>query len=454
LPGPAANDPRIDLEETLAGVSSGDEAGAQHAADAADKKGRERGSDLLIAEAKLVEPMAKLPRFVADQEDARRICQNAGNMDCVGQAWLRIGQSQNPKPAAKTAIEQALAIFGRLGDQRRYSEAQSALGVLFMDRGDFAAGHRQFAAARATCEKIGDRSCVAKQVLNDGNIDYASGEVASAETKYREALALARETGENQLIWGSLNNLASLLTDYDGNLSQAESLYRELVEMDRKSGKEARMNFTLSNLGAAIAAEGRLEEARSMLKGVESWAVKNGQRPEFGSSAITLAQIDLAEGRPVDAEARLRTMAKILEDENSTFAISYYNYIASAQLAQNHALEAEKTLAHARSLLTDSNQAGFDSDYLAITETQAAVALHPDDARVRDNSLVKLSHLASRCQRKGITDVELEARLAEGQIEVQSDLRPEGTAHLASLERDAASKGFGLIARQAAASGK
>jgi hypothetical protein len=106
-------------------------------------------------------------------------------------------------------------------------------------------------------------------------------------------------------------------------------------------------------------------------------AVKQGQRPEFGSSAITLAQIDLAEGHPVDAQARLQTMARILEEENSTFAISYYNYIASAQLAQKHAVQAEKTLAHARSLLTDSNQSGFDGYYLAITETRAAVALHP-----------------------------------------------------------------------------
>jgi len=449
LPGPAASDPRIDLEETMAAASAGEEAGAQRAASAAERKGRERGSDLLIAEAKLVEPMSKLPGFVADQQDALRICQNAGNMDCVGQAWLRIGQSQNPKPAAKAAIEQALAIFGRVGDQRRYSEAQGALGVLYMDRGDFAEGHREYAAARATCEKIGDRSCVTKQVINDGNIDYASGDVVSAEKKYREALALARATGENQLIWGSLNNIANLLTDYDGNLSQAEALYRELVEMDRKSGKEARLNFTLSNLGAVVAEEGRLEEARSILKGVESWAVKQGQRAEFGSSAITLAQIDLAEGRPADAEARLQSMAKILEDEDSTFAISYYNFIALAQLAQNLPVPAEKTLAHARSLLTDSNQSGFDSYYLAITESRATVALHPDDIHARENSLLKLKQLASRCRSKGITDVELEARLAEGQIEMRSGLRSEGPAHLASLEHDAMSKGFVLIAQQA-----
>jgi hypothetical protein len=45
--------------------------------------------------------------------------------------------------------------------------------------------------------------------------------------------------------------------------------------------------------------------------------------------------------------------------------------------------------------------------------------------------------------------VELEARLAEAQIEMQSGLRSDGPAHLASLEHDAMSKGFGLIAQEA-----
>ena len=151
LPPPASNDPRIDLEETMAAVSSGDFAAAQRAAATAETKGRARGSDLLIAQAKLVEPVSALPKFVADQQDARRICQNLGNTDCVGQAWLRIGQSQNPKDDSRVAIEQALSIFRQVGDERRLSEAQSALGVFFMDRGNFAEAHRVYAAARASC---------------------------------------------------------------------------------------------------------------------------------------------------------------------------------------------------------------------------------------------------------------------------------------------------------------
>ena len=257
-----------------------------------------------------------------------------------------------------------------------------------------------------------------------------------------------------ELIWGSLNNIASLLSDYEGSLAQAESLYRQLVEMDRKSGKDARMNFTLSNLGAVITDEGRFSEAQSILMGVEDWAVKNGQRREFGSSAISLAQIDLAQGRPSDAEARLQAMAKVLEDENSTFAITYYEFIAQAQLAQNKAAQAQATLEHARSLLTDSNQHGFDNYNLTILETRAANAVRPGDTRTRDNSLQKLNVLASHCGNKGLIGLQLQARLAEGQIEMQDGLRSAGRAHLATLQHDATLRGYGLIAQEASAANR
>src|SRR5262249_45039404 len=150
---------------------------------------------------------------------------------------------------------------------------------------------------------------ITKQILNDGNIDSVTGDAASAEAKYRQALSLARQTGEDQLIWGSMNNIASLLSDYKGDLPQAEATYRQLVEIDRNSGKKWRMNFTLSNLGAVLAAEGHLVEARRVLTEVQEDSLKLTGRRDFGSSTITLAEIDVAEGHPQNAEDRLRPMA-------------------------------------------------------------------------------------------------------------------------------------------------
>ncbi len=449
LPPPFSTDPRIDLEESMIGEASGDVTAAERAAASAERKGRERGSRLLEARAKLVKPVANLPAFVADQEQARHICEGLGDRDCVGQAWLRIGRSQIIVPSSRAAIERALAIFRQVGDQRRLGEAQNVLSNFFLERNDFVEARRQNTAARATCQTIGDRSCLTKLILNDGNIDSTTGDVAAAEAKYRQALALARQTGEDQLIWGSLNNIATLLTDYKGDLPQAEATYRQLAEIDRTSGKEWRMNFALSNLGAVLAAEGHLAEARRMLTEVQDRSRKSSGNPDFGSSTITLAQIDVVEGRLQDAETRLRPMAKVLEDDQHSFAATYYDEIAAVQLAENKAAEGQRTAAHARALM-GGRKTGFDSFHLAITEAKLAAALHPENANMQARSLARLREISAQCSQSGFRGLEFEARLAEGEIEMRSGEARTGRDHLARLQHDASAMGFGLIARQAA----
>ena len=448
LPPPFSTDPRIDLEESIIGESSGDVTAAQSAAESAEKKGRERGSRLLVARAKLVMPVSSTPAFVAEQEEARRTCESLGDMDCVGQAWLRIGRSQIINPSSRADIERALVIFRQVGDQRRVGEAQSELSGFFMQRREFVEARRLNAAARATCESIGDRSCITKQILNDGNIDSSIGDVAAAEAKYRHALALARQTGEDQLIWGSMNNIASLLSDYKGDLPQAEAIYRQLVEIDRGSGKEWRMNFTFSNLGAVLVAEGHLAEARRVLTEVQNRSLKKTGRADFGSSTIALAEIDVAEGRPQDAEARLRPMAKVLEDDHNGFAVTYFDEIAAVQLAEKKTAEAQRTAAHARELL-GGMKTGFDNYHLAITEAKVAAALHPGDPTVLARSLTRLREITAQCSKRGFVALELEARLAEGEIEMRSGATKAGREHLVLLEHDANATGLGLIAREA-----
>jgi tetratricopeptide (TPR) repeat protein len=449
LPPPFSTDPRIDLEESMIAQASGDVNAAQRAAASAEQKGRERGSTLLVARAKLAMPISPTPAFVTTQEEARHSCEGLGDMDCVGRAWLRIGRSQMLSPSSRGTMERALAIFQQVGDQRGVGEAQNALSSFFMQRRQFAEARRQNAAARLTCETIGDRSCITRQILNDGNIDSVIGDVAAAEAKYRQALALARETGEDQLIWGSLNTIASLLSDYKGDLPEAEATYRQLAEIDRKAGKQWRMDFTLSNLGAVLAEEGHLAEARRILTEVQHDSLESTGRPDFGSSTITLAQIDVAEGRPQDAELRLRPMAKVLEDDQHGFAATYYDEIAAVQLAEHKAAEAEHSAARARQLLRGM-KTGFDSYHLAITEAKIEAALHPEDANAVASSLAHLREISAQCRKSGYVGLELEARLAEGEIEMRTGGTSAVQGNLVRLEHDASAKGFGLIARQAA----
>ena len=449
LPAPFSGDPRIDLEEGLIAEPSGDTASMERAASAAEQKGRERGSTLLIAQAKLLKPISDTPTFVADQKAACQLCEGLGDMDCAGQAWLRIGRARIPRPAAKTAMEQALAVFVRIGDQRKVGEVHTQLGVLAMKQGNFTEARREYTQARDVCQDTGDRGCVTEELLQDGDIDANMGDASAAERKFRQSLELARQTGEDQLIWKSSMNLATLLAVYEGKPAEAETVYRGLLDVERNGDGEQRVETILSNLGAVLTDEGHLTEARRMLTEAAERSAKNGHRFEFIDD-VTLAEIDIAEGHPSAAEARLKPMVGALEEQRDVIAIGYYTTIAEAQLEQNRPNDAERSAARARELL-GSTRSGYDALEVAIVEAKVAVALRPQDNAVRTKSVAQLHETRLQCQKSGLVELDFRARLAEGEIEMRTGATGAGRAHLATLEHDAASKGFGTIARQASA---
>ena len=53
--------------------------------------------------------------------------------------------------------------------------------------------------------------------------------------------------------------------------------------------------------------------------------------------------------------------------------------------------------------------------------------------------------------KQNLSGIQLEARLAMGEVEMKSGMRTAGRARLAALQRDATTEGFLLLARKAAA---
>ena len=64
-------------------------------------------------------------------------------------------------------------------------------------------------------------------------------------------------------------------------------------------------------------------------------------------------------------------------------------------------------------------------------------------------ALEALGKLLAEAIRVGFVDNQLEARLAAGEIEMASGRTAAAREHLAAVEKDAAARGFGLVARRA-----
>ena len=119
--------------------------------------------------------------------------------------------------------------------------------------------------------------------------------------------------------------------------------------------------------------------------------------------------------------------------------------LARALLAQNKLGEARKAIARSSALLGKS--ADLEARLgLRITEGRVAAAFGADRPATR---LIEATR--QEAVKTGLVGVELEARLALGRLEMKSARSAAGRARLELVQQAATAKGFGLIARRAAA---
>jgi hypothetical protein len=124
--------------------------------------------------------------------------------------------------------------------------------------------------------------------------------------------------------------------------------------------------------------------------------------------------------------------------------------LARAPLAQDKAATAREAIQHARSLVAKSQNPAIRWQ----TAIVAACMETADKNAARSAPGVaagkELAAIIAKSRELGYQGVELDARLALAEIEMQAGQIAAGRAHLAAIEADAKAKGNNLIARKAA----
>jgi hypothetical protein len=159
--------------------------------------------------------------------------------------------------------------------------------------------------------------------------------------------------------------------------------------------------------------------------------------------------LSLEQNHPREAEAQLR---QVLSDSVSMKVSTYVRFstpllLARALLAQGKITEAQQVLAAGGVSAKEAPTIRFGQWLLIYANRIRAASGKPEDVAQATKSLE--DELAD-CERHGTVNQQFQARLALGEIRIESGARATGRAQLASLEKDAQAKGFGLIARQAA----
>jgi tetratricopeptide (TPR) repeat protein len=347
-------------------------------------------------------------------------------------AWVArtasLGEQDRATLRAGSELARTLASLGRLNDSVELDQKilQSRVAVLGEDdretlssRNNLAEGLREIGrlkeAKEQTARTLGilrdsepDVALAMTALWSHANAVHRSGELLSAESEYREALALHRWTlGELDLkTLGVRTNLGALLADkgqaaeaepflleligdYEklgrdesadvlrvkhdlakvyhdaGRYREAQDLFEEVFERRRTLLGEENMETlsTLVGLGSALAELGELEEAQTLFnEAVTSTTYRRNWRiPDVLVARFNVAEVELRRDRP---EAAAEILPELLKDAVQTWS-NAHEYVGVFRAVYGRCLlrtertaEAEEQLLEARRVIARDGAAG------------------------------------------------------------------------------------------------
>jgi tetratricopeptide (TPR) repeat protein len=415
LPPPLSEDPRIDLEEARAAGTVAQLERMREAASRAVAKGRAQGARFIVAPARYRE----------------------------GVALRNLGR---PKEALE-AIEEAQRLFAEAGDTMGSAVALHYLARMLLSQGRLLQARSMLEQALATYRALDNAKSAAYLLSYLGMTLLGLGESARAQRLFEEELELFRQLGDPGGLAGAELDLAEVLVT-QGRLEQGRLRAQAALELYRKSGKRHGEAGALFWLGHVHLCEGRLAEARQRFEEALSVWSQIGLKRYAARDRITLATLALEEGRTSEAEAfaseaaaASRALGSINEE------VLAYALLAQALVAQGRVGEAREAAGRAAELAAETEKVQ-PRIAAALAEGRAWSCGTAAEAQRAEARLEEARHEAERA---GLYALGLEAELALGQIEQGLGRIEAGRARLETLEKAAASRGFGLIARKAAA---
>jgi tetratricopeptide (TPR) repeat protein/TolB-like protein len=452
--GAGSSEPRIDVAESSVALSLSDFKRALAAALRAGAKAEQQGARLLVAEARLQEgtalinlgELAKAPRAL---EEGKTIFVDAGDRAAAARASNLIAvvlARRGDLDASRHLFEQTLSIYREIGNAGGVAHIQSNLGNVHSIRGELRDAVKEWENALAVYRQLNQKEGIARTQNNIGDALRRRGDPAANE-RFEEALTLWREIGRRRDAAIALDNLAALRYDA-GDLAGARRLAEEALAIYKEVGDKSELGFGLRNVASILRAQGDLVGARSRQEQALASQEQSGGKTDAAVFRQDLARTALEQGHLAEAETLARAAATELRDEklgNEEGAAEAV--LADALLSQGKLDDARSAIRQATELIRKSENR---RDYLYVRIVAARVLAASGKSAEAERSL---QAVVTEAEQMHLIDRELEARLGLGEIELTSGKAAAGQKRLTDLGKQAAEKGFGLIARKAAAAG-
>jgi serine/threonine protein kinase/tetratricopeptide (TPR) repeat protein len=490
---PARDDPRVDLAEArVAGALSDNKRQASAAAQAA-RRGEAVGARLLVARARLDEAsglaaLGDAKRARAELQEAQQLFVAGGDRSGEARALRAIGSisiEQGDFDAAKKALdesmkiqhevgnraseldvlgqianllygqgdvggskqasEQSLSIAREIGDRPSEGKALILIGAAEIQQEEFGQAKAHLQEALAIERYIGNQDDTANALNTLGGLLAAQGDFSGARRAFNENLQISRRTGKKFDIGTAFLNLAGLQVNY-GEPAPAQKLFAEALKIFKETGNQQAVCITLSGMGEILSEEGDLDGARKNYTDALEIQEKIGDKGNAAYTRVELAGIAVKQGRATEAEGLARQAVEASQ------AAKDLNEEAGALCRLAESLRVEGKLTEAQSVIDSARKLGDKSGDVGVQLPATIEYARLQAAVGKTGEAIKLLEDAIEQARKAhILPFQLEARLALGETEIKSSNSTVGRVDLKALEQEARSKGFLLIAREAAA---
>jgi eukaryotic-like serine/threonine-protein kinase len=412
LPPPAGEDARIDMTEASAWISQ-DLVKARAAAITAISKGKAQGSHVIVE---------RTYGFLCQQGVVGAISMDDAISDCE---------------LARQSAEAA-------GDRNAEAMMWTDLAALYYQRGELSRSAEMFRAAIKEFQQVGNADGVAAAMSDLGANLLVAGNLSQAKPLLQGSLSPYQAAEDKEGVALSLNSLGDLARQ-SGNLQVAETTYQQARATAEEIENKNAIAYVFYSLGDVLADRGELQQARAAYEKSLALRTQIGEPQLAGEAQVALALLAIESGQPAQAESSLRECKQRFHKEKETDdELAASTALSRALLAQGLQREAGVEIESSREMAAKSQNLAVRLQHeLAF----ARVLLLSDHAETARPVLAKVLQDARQHNQVG---VELEAMLMQADLEQRSAHKALAQQQLATLERMARDRGFGLIARKAA----
>ncbi len=451
LPPPARDDVRIDLAEEMNYIRLGEYSTARGIAERTVNKARANGLDLPLARALYLEaatfaPLGEGEKAITAAEEARKIYNAVGDQWGVSNALEYIAYVHTTRAewdAAEKLDQQALSLNRVTGSKTGIAGDLTAIAAVRESRGDVEGGKKMDEEALAIYREIGDRNREAWALMGVAWATASEGDLKASLIMDDQAFAIFSDMADDAGAAYALNEKTSQLTML-GDLSKARDSAQRSLALGRKSGNQTEIISDLFYLGNIAKLEGNLEEARKKMS--ESLVIAQHASMSQRVVGIELGLAELAEEDSQMPEAKKQideALTVLRKDEDPSEAAGAQVLLARMDLAQGNTAEAGHAMDIAQTILRQIPQDREAHFIFGITQARVQAAMGKF-AEARHSLETVIAETAKQSNIR----YHLEARLALCEIEARTN-PSSSRAHARTLEKEASSKDFRLIARKA-----